>query len=57
MYNATSNIWVSYDDARSFREKGKFVIKHGLGGFATYEAGGDYNNILIDAIRKATGLS
>ena len=57
MYNATSNIWVSYDDARSFREKGKFVIEHGLGGFATYEAGGDYNNILLDAIRGATGLS
>ncbi|KAH6984513.1 glycoside hydrolase superfamily [Ilyonectria sp. MPI-CAGE-AT-0026] len=56
VYNKTSNIWVSYDDAHSFKEKGKFVIKNGLGGFATYEAGGDYNNILINAIRKATGL-
>ncbi|KAM5350289.1 hypothetical protein ACJ41O_006794 [Fusarium nematophilum] len=56
VYNETSEIWVSYDDARSFREKGKFVLKKGLGGFATYEAGGDYNNILINAIRKAVGL-
>ncbi|KAF5012338.1 hypothetical protein FDECE_1565 [Fusarium decemcellulare] len=57
VYNKTSEIWVSYDDARSFAEKGKFVLKNKLGGFATYEAGGDYNNILINAIRKATGLN
>ncbi|KAH7143561.1 glycoside hydrolase superfamily [Dactylonectria macrodidyma] len=56
LYSSSRNIWVSYDDARSFREKGKFVLKNNLGGFATYEAGGDYNNILINAIRKATGL-
>ncbi|KPM38725.1 hypothetical protein AK830_g7840 [Neonectria ditissima] len=52
----TSNIWVSYDDARSFAEKGKFVVNKRLGGFATYEAGGDYNNILINSIRAAVGL-
>ncbi|KAK7432897.1 hypothetical protein QQZ08_000368 [Neonectria magnoliae] len=57
VYNETSKIWVSYDDARSFAEKGKFVISKELGGFATYEAGGDHNNILIDSIRAAVGLS
>lgn len=57
MYDEKAKIWVSYDDARSFTEKGKFVVQHKLGGFAMYEAGGDYKNILIDAIRKATGLA
>ncbi|KAJ4005551.1 hypothetical protein NW752_002384 [Fusarium irregulare] len=56
LYDAKKEIYVSYDNARSFAEKGKFVVQHKLGGFATYEAGGDYNNILIDAVRSAVGL-
>ncbi|KAK6714995.1 hypothetical protein SNK04_005920 [Fusarium graminearum] len=57
LYDEEKQIYVSYDNARSFTEKGKFVKAKGLGGFATYEAGGDYNNILIDAVRAAVGLS
>ncbi|KAF9771357.1 hypothetical protein IL306_011016 [Fusarium sp. DS 682] len=56
LYDAKREIYVSYDNAQSFYEKGKFVLKHHLAGFGTYEAGGDYNNILINSIRKAVGL-
>lgn len=56
LYSRERDIWVSYDNARSFADKGKFVLEKKLGGFAMYEAGGDFNNILIDAIRKATGF-
>ncbi|RGP77148.1 hypothetical protein FLONG3_4663 [Fusarium longipes] len=57
LYDEEKEIYVSYDNARSFREKGKFIKAKGLGGFGTYEAGGDFNNILIDAVRSAVGLS
>ncbi|KAM0211741.1 hypothetical protein ACHAQD_010151 [Fusarium lateritium] len=56
LYDAKKDIYVSYDDARSFHAKGQFVVSKGLGGFGTYEAGGDFNNILINAIRSAVGL-
>ncbi|KAM0544353.1 hypothetical protein ACHAPJ_011889 [Fusarium lateritium] len=56
LYDPKKEIYVSYDDAQSFYDKGEFVVNKGLGGFATYEAGGDFNNILINAIRKGTGL-
>ncbi|KAI6752448.1 hypothetical protein HG530_013817 [Fusarium avenaceum] len=56
LYDPKKNIYVSYDNARSFHAKGEFVISKGLGGFGTYEAGGDFNNILINAIRSAVGL-
>ncbi|KAI3574061.1 glycoside hydrolase superfamily [Fusarium oxysporum f. sp. albedinis] len=57
LYDEKREIYVNYDNALSFYEKGKFVVEHGLGGFATYEAGGDFNNILINSIRSAVGLS
>ncbi|RKL06739.1 hypothetical protein BFJ68_g10136 [Fusarium oxysporum] len=56
LYDAKREIYVSYDNAASFYDKGKFVLKNKLAGFGTYEAGGDYNNILIDSIRSAVGL-
>ncbi|SPJ70992.1 related to endochitinase [Fusarium torulosum] len=56
LYDPKKDIYVSYDNARSFHEKGRFVVSKGLGGFGTYEAGGDFNNILINAIRSAVGL-
>jgi chitinase len=46
---------VTYDDARSFAAKGKFIKETGLRGFATWEAGGDYKDILLDSIRGAIG--
>jgi chitinase len=44
---------ISYDNAKSFKAKGAFIKNNGLLGYAMWEAGGDYNNILIDAINSA----
>ena len=44
---------ISYDNAESFNAKGAFIKNNGLLGYAMWEAGGDYNNILIDAINGA----
>ncbi|KZV65853.1 glycoside hydrolase family 18 protein [Peniophora sp. CONT] len=54
VYNATSEVWVSYENARSMRAKGEFIKDLGLRGFAMWEAGGDYKDILLDAIRGPT---
>ena len=43
---------ISFDDARSFAAKGAYIAKTGLRGFALWEAGGDYKDILLDSIRK-----
>lgn len=53
VYNETSEVMVSYDNAESFTAKGIFIKNTGLLGYAMWEAGGDYNNILIDAINSA----
>ena len=49
-YNKMSGIMLSYDDVTSFEAKGKFVKAMKLGGFAVWEAAGDYNDLLLDAI-------
>ncbi|KAI0317778.1 chitinase [Amylostereum chailletii] len=56
VYNATSDVFVSYDNARSFKAKGEFIDSTGLRGFATWEAGGDYKDTLLDSIRDAAGF-
>ncbi|KAJ3835185.1 chitinase [Lentinula raphanica] len=50
VYNPDSNIMVSFDNAQSFTSKGKFIQGAGLKGFAMWEAGGDSNDILLDAV-------
>lgn len=57
MWNATSQIWVSYDNAKSVAVKGQYIVDTGLKGFALWEAGGDYNNILVDSVRSSVGLA
>ena len=47
---------VSYDDPTSFAAKGKFIAEQGLRGFAIWEAAGDYNNLLVDAVSNAIGI-
>jgi len=37
--------------------KGNFITQAGLAGFAMWEMGGDYNNILFNAITSAIGGS
>jgi chitinase len=47
---------VSYDNVQSFAAKGTYIKNTGLLGFATWEAGGDYKDMLLDSIRGALGL-
>jgi chitinase len=47
---------VSFDNAKSFAQKGAFIKSSGLAGFAMWEAGGDFHDILLDSIRSAAGL-
>ncbi|KAF8914233.1 glycoside hydrolase family 18 protein [Gymnopilus junonius] len=53
VYNSTSQIMVSFDNAQSFAAKGRFIFNKGLRGFAMWEAGGDFNDILLNSIRVA----
>ena len=45
---------ISYDNAQSVAAKSNFIKETGLRGFAIWEAGGDYEDILLDSIRQAT---
>jgi len=56
VYNSTSEIMVSFDNAESFAAKGNFIREKKLRGFATWEAGGDFNDILLNSIRSAAGF-
>ncbi|KAK7985773.1 hypothetical protein PG988_003395 [Apiospora saccharicola] len=56
LYDQARQTFISYDNAKSLTVKGEYVKSSGLAGFATFEAGGDFNNILVDAIRTAVGL-
>ncbi|KAG2154458.1 glycoside hydrolase family 18 protein [Suillus bovinus] len=55
VYNETSQVMVSFDNAESYAAKGKYIKNTGLRGFAMWETGGDYNGILLDSIIKASG--
>jgi chitinase len=44
---------ISFDNAQSMAEKGKFIDSKGLGGFAMWEAGGDFDDILVDSLLKS----
>lgn len=47
---------ISYDNAESFIAKGSYIANNNLRGFAMWEAGGDYDDILLDAIRQGAGF-
>lgn len=47
---------VSFDNAQSFAAKGNYIKETGLRGFAMWEAGGDYNDMLLDSIRFTAGF-
>ncbi|KAF8271823.1 chitinase [Lactarius quietus] len=55
VYNPTSQVMVSYDDATSFAAKGRYIADAGLAGFAMWETGGDSDDILLDSISSAIG--
>ncbi|TFK88544.1 glycoside hydrolase family 18 protein [Polyporus arcularius HHB13444] len=52
LYNGSTEVMVSYDDAQSMRLKGEFVKEQGLAGFAMFEVGGDHENILLSAVKE-----
>lgn len=56
VYNATSEIMVSFDNPQSMQDKGAFIKSMGLRGFAAWEAAGDYNDLLLDAVRAGAGF-
>ncbi|EGO25950.1 glycoside hydrolase family 18 protein [Serpula lacrymans var. lacrymans S7.9] len=56
VYNETSEVMVSYDNVQSFAVKGTYIKETGLRGFAIWEAGGDYNDMLLDSIRSTIGI-
>ncbi|KIK67736.1 glycoside hydrolase family 18 protein [Collybiopsis luxurians FD-317 M1] len=56
VYDEQKELMISFDNAESFASKGAFIKDYGLAGFAMWEAGGDSNDILLDAIRAAAGF-
>ncbi|KAI0777381.1 glycoside hydrolase [Trametes elegans] len=56
VYKPETGVMVSYDDAQSFAAKGRFINDAGLRGFAMWEAAGDYQDTLLDAISEAIGI-
>ncbi|KAJ6469486.1 glycoside hydrolase family 18 protein [Mycena sanguinolenta] len=56
VYNPTSHVMVSYDDATSFAAKGRFINDQGLLGFAVWDVTGDQNDILLNSLHEAMGI-
>ncbi|KAJ7255293.1 glycoside hydrolase family 18 protein [Mycena rebaudengoi] len=56
VYNHTSQVMVSYDDAASFAAKGRFINDQGLLGFAVWDATGDKGDILLSSLHEAIGI-
>lgn len=56
VYNSTSKIMVSYDDVPAMTAKGQFIAQQDLLGFAFWETGGDYKNLLLSAARTGMGI-
>ena len=40
---------------QSYAAKGKFILDTNLRGFSMWEAGGDFDDILLNSIREAGG--
>ncbi|KAG1785367.1 glycoside hydrolase family 18 protein [Suillus plorans] len=57
VYNETSQVMISFDNVQSFAAKGKYIKDTKLRGFAMWEAGGDYKDMLLDSIIDASGCS
>ncbi|KJA18753.1 glycoside hydrolase family 18 protein [Hypholoma sublateritium FD-334 SS-4] len=53
IYKQSTNVMISYDDARSFASKGSYIKDQSLGGFAMWHVLGDSNDILLDSIHNA----
>ncbi|ESK91727.1 glycoside hydrolase family 18 protein [Moniliophthora roreri MCA 2997] len=56
VYNPDEQVEISYGDAKAFKPKGHFIRDLNLGGFSIWEITGNYDNILLNAIREGAGL-
>ncbi|GJE93418.1 glycoside hydrolase family 18 protein [Phanerochaete sordida] len=56
LYDPKTSTMISYDDAESFAAKGRFIQQSGLRGFAMWEAAGDFEDVLLDAIEDGLGI-
>ncbi|GAA0133468.1 glycosyl hydrolase family 18 protein [Paenibacillus sp. YSY-4.3] len=50
LYNASSRIYISYDDVESFSHKTDFIKSNGLGGAMFWEFSGDRNKTLLNKL-------
>nr|GAT54843.1 glycoside hydrolase family 18 protein [Mycena chlorophos] len=56
VYNETSMVMISYDDATSFAAKGRFINAQNLAGYAVWDVTGDFDDILLDSLHDAMGI-
>ncbi|KAJ7484425.1 glycoside hydrolase family 18 protein [Mycena latifolia] len=56
VYNSTTQVMISYDDAESFAAKGRFINAQGLLGFAVWDVTGDQDDILLNSLHQAMGI-
>lgn len=57
VYNPQTGVEVSFDDPPAFSFKGKYIKSAGLRGFAMWEAGGDFKDMLLDSILDGAGFT
>ncbi|KAG9316850.1 glycoside hydrolase family 18 protein [Chiua virens] len=57
IYNKISEVMISFDNPQSFSAKGSYIAETGLAGFVMWEAGGDYDDLLLAAIRATSGFT
>lgn len=54
LYNQESKVFMSIDTPRTVKEKGEYVVEHGLGGLFTWTIDND-SGILVNAAREGLG--
>lgn len=50
LWNATSRVFISYDDPQSIAVKARYVLQHRLGGVMVWELSEDHNDELLDVV-------
>ncbi|KAL0066347.1 hypothetical protein AAF712_006606 [Marasmius tenuissimus] len=57
VYNPQTEVMVAYDNPQSWSAKGQYIADAGLGGFAVWQAGDDYHDMLLNAVRRGSGMA
>jgi len=53
LYSSEEHRFVSYDDPESIAAKGRYVLKHGLGGVMFWDYAGDPSGALLGAVNQS----